>query len=88
MIGIRAPELNQFESKRKRQPGPGGPKGQESLAQVYPGDAFFKVALKGHSGRGRGSVVSGRPFRASRDKPKTQGKPWAKVSWPFGPKTR
>jgi hypothetical protein len=43
MIGIRAPELNQFESKRKRQPGPGGPKGQESLAQVYPGDAFFKV---------------------------------------------
>jgi hypothetical protein len=53
----------------------------------------------GISGGVRGSVVNGRPpgmskrqhvecFRASRDKPKTQGKPWAKFSWPFGPKTR
>jgi len=44
----------------------------------------------------RGRVVSGRPpgmskrqwvecFRASGDKPKTQGKPWAKLSRPFGP---
>jgi hypothetical protein len=29
--------------------------------------------------------VSERPFRASCYKPKTQGKPWAKFSWPFGP---
>jgi hypothetical protein len=27
-----------------------------------------------------GRLVSGRPFRASGDKPKTQGKPWAKLS--------
>ena len=43
-----------------------------------------------------GRLVSGRPpgmskrqrvecFRAPGDKPKTQGKPWAKLSRPFGP---
>jgi hypothetical protein len=30
-------------------------------------------------------AVGGRPFRASDDRQKTQGKPWAKLSWPFGP---
>jgi hypothetical protein len=34
-----------------------------------------------------GCLVSGRPFRASGDKPKTQDKPWAMLSGPFGPKT-
>src|ERR1700683_3808426 len=28
------------------------------------------------------------PFRAHHLKTRSQGKPWAKLSWPFGPKTR
>jgi hypothetical protein len=63
--------------------------GQESIAQGLPWETRSNVKRpEGAPSFGKvipERLVSGRPFRASTNKPKTQGKPWAEVSWPFGP---
>jgi hypothetical protein len=59
-----------------------------------PHKALLRCALEKNTRRARvggaegATGISGRsrrPFRASGDRPKTQGKPWAKFSRPFGP---
>jgi hypothetical protein len=66
-----------------------GPTGHESLAQGLPWEKHPKgrspegvTRISGYVPR---HLVSGRPFRASGIKPKTQGKPWARFFSPFGP---
>jgi hypothetical protein len=73
------------------------PKGQENLAQGLPWVSRYKrFALKGLEIRTRsGSKIRSRfsPYLVAPSGPIrvwaiTQGKPWAILSWPFGPKTR
>jgi hypothetical protein len=69
------------------------PQGQESLAQGLAQGLPWETRSNVTSPEGapafrdvaRGRLVIGRPFRASGDKSKTQGKPWAMLSGPFGP---
>jgi hypothetical protein len=70
-----------------------GPKGQDNLAQGLPWVGQKKVfspeVAPGREcqncRRKTGIVVPPGPFRAHSVEKLTQGKPWAKLSWPFGP---
>jgi hypothetical protein len=70
-----------------------GPKGQDNLAQGLPWVSQKNVfSPEGASGRechshDRKAILAAwySPFRANPVGNLTQGKPWAKLSWPFGP---
>jgi hypothetical protein len=72
---------------------PYGPKGQGNLAQGLPWvsqkNVFSPEGAPGrecyNSGRKTVLAVPSGPFRAHSAGKVTQGKPWAKLSWPFGP---
>jgi hypothetical protein len=72
--------------------GSGGPKGQENLAQGLPWVSQKKMlSPEGAPGREclshdpKAILASWYgPFRADPVGNLTQGKPWAKFSWPFG----
>jgi hypothetical protein len=79
-----------------------GPKGLKSLAQVLPWVFGLTPEALKHSTRCRLLMPGGRPLMRPKEHiPKcrwplqgslrwgvSQGKPWAKLSWPVGPKTR
>jgi hypothetical protein len=69
-----------------------GPKGHESLAQGLPWvSGLSPEALKGHPltrHPGASSRNPGAPSGLVTLECVSQGKPWAKLSWPVGPKTR
>jgi hypothetical protein len=65
---------------------------QESIAQSLPWEGILTLeALKGPRHFQRwflGASSAAAPSGPQAYKPKTQGKPWAKLSWPVGPKTQ
>jgi len=62
------------------------PKGQESLAQGLPWASRYKrFALKGLELRTPYLLAPSGLIRVGGN---TQGKPWAMLSWPFGPKMK
>jgi hypothetical protein len=71
--------------------------GQESIAQGLPWvTPLTRISPEGATRYGENRcrifepdrVLVSSPFRAKRLYRLTQGKPWAKLSWPVGPKTR
>jgi hypothetical protein len=68
-----------------------GPKGLENLAQGLPGGRAKVMGPEGAPAFREGCVGASSAGALSGPhaiNPKTQGKPWAKLSWPFGPKTQ